>query len=192
MTARGFTLIELLAATALSAILMTVGFGVLRSIGRPVASGAGEAWTVPLASTLRADLAHAVAVRVDGDAITFAGLNAIDPTTFAPSHRPATVAYRVATIGGLRWLVREQTSLDRTSPASVDLVCANVTSLRLALPPLEASRGKKAARPGAWLAGDASLPQMFRQLPGYRPAPDRWLLSVEFEGRPPLVISEAR
>ena len=106
----GLTLIELLVATLLSALLMALIGGVLRSIDRQRRWSAREARRAPATSILQQqlerDLANARRIETGRDAMRLTGWLAEDPRTRLPLLRRAEIRYTVEQVGGRACLVR--------------------------------------------------------------------------------------
>ena len=174
--ATGFTLVELLAATALSLLLVLACLAVLRSIRRAaaVANDLGADWTAAVGGRLRWDLANAVVVRQDARGLLLGGYGSRDGSTGEPTHRPVVVTYSVQTIGGRRWLVRDQAGLDPLAHdrGTTDLVAGDVGSFAVTMPPEQPTPAD----------ADDPTPLVFRQLPGFRRLPDGLRLRLTAEG----------
>ncbi len=143
-TRHGFTLLELLLATALTAVLM---MGVLAVIGNMAASAAivdrdpGSATEIDaesvegLVRVVGDDLVHAENIfrSITGDEITMIGYGSLDARSRDRSHRPASIIYRLETIGDRTWLIRRQSALDVLTNQNVqrDLVYADVVRFEI-------------------------------------------------------------
>ena len=185
---RAFTLIELVAATALSAVLLTVVLSVVRTVNRPPApTGATTDTAAPLSRQLRWDLANAVVLRTDSRGLTLGGYGSLDPATLEPTHLPVVVTYTLRPAGGRLWLVREQSSLDARAEGGTadELVCGGVATFGVDAPPTAADRAA-ATQP----AIEDPTPVEFQQLAGVRPVPPRVRLTVTFAtaGRPAVEV----
>ncbi len=106
----GLTLIELAVATLLSAILMVLIGGVLRSVAHQrvwaLQQGARAPATSVLADQLERDLANARNLTAGRNSLRLQGLLAEDPATHLPLQRPAEVVYSIETLAGEPCLVR--------------------------------------------------------------------------------------
>jgi hypothetical protein len=155
-----FTIVELLAATALAALLFTTALYVIRSI-RPMPV-VETGWTTALAAQLRWDIDSADVIRPDSKGLTLAGYGSLDPTTLEPTHVPVSVAYALHPVGGKIWLFREQTDIRPGSSAATfnEAVCGDVESFTVT-----------AASPPQ-VAGEWSIPVVFRNLNGFMRLPD--------------------
>ena len=104
------TLVELLAATVLSALLMILVAGILRSITRQQAWVASEAGRSPavvvVGDLLERDLDNARHIATGAGRLRLRGLLAEDPSTHLPTHRRAEVVYEVRRLAGHRCLIR--------------------------------------------------------------------------------------
>lgn len=140
--ARAFTLIELLAATAISAMLMIGVLGVVTDLGElaagvspegrsatPVTDDPVSAWV----RLLREDLEQARGVEETSGGVMLTGQLALGRDRRDRTHRPACVRYRVETIAGRRWVVRQQEALDVRTNDNVqrDLVLSGVQRFEL-------------------------------------------------------------
>ena len=179
--ARGFTLVEVVAATALSAVLLTVVLAVVRTVHRPAGGTADDAVSlaVPLADQLRWDVANAIVMRAGDRGLTLVGYGSLDPATLAPTREPTAVTYAVRTVGGRAWLVREQSALDARAEGGTwsELVAADVAGLTVDAP-ASAADASAATRPAA----EDPTPLAFR-LAGVRPVPPRVRFTVRFADR---------
>ncbi len=111
MTGRsGWTLIELLAVTVVTALLMALLTGVLRSVVRQrdwIMALQEQAPSVTiLQDQLRRDLDNTTHIVTGNGWVKLQGLLAEDPATRRPVHRSGEVVYAVVTIAGRRCLVR--------------------------------------------------------------------------------------
>jgi hypothetical protein len=169
MKRTAFTLVELLAATALAALLLAAGFGVIGSLGRTRAAlarqNAARSYAAEAVDLLRWDLANARYMKATPDELTLTGYGGLDPETVAPRHRPVTVRYRVAAAGGRTWLVRDQTDLDVATNRnrSTALVCSGVAGFAV-LPVPE--RGDALAPEARLTAGRSPRQTGDRPVPG--------------------------
>ncbi len=106
----GLTLIELLVATVLSAILMVLLGGVLRSVAQQRRWAAHQYQRAPSVCILRAqlqrDLENATSVAASSHAVRLSGLLAEDPISGRFLQRPAEVVYQVEPVAGTPCLVR--------------------------------------------------------------------------------------
>ena len=183
---RGFTLLELVAATALSAVLLTVVLAVIRTANRatPAADDA-----LPLADQLRWDLSNAVVIGADSHGLTVAGYGSLDPATLAATRGPAVVTYALRSAGDHVWLVREQSELSARSSATAwaELAAADVTGLTVDAP-IKPADQSAATRPSA----EDPTPLPFQHLAGLYPVPPRVRVTVRFANRPPVDVEAFR
>jgi prepilin-type N-terminal cleavage/methylation domain-containing protein len=173
---RAFTLIELVAATALSAVLLTVVLSVVRTVNRPQpTSDATTELAAPLSRQLQWDLANAVVLRTDARGLTLGGYGSLDPATLEPTHVPVVVTYTLRPAGDRLWLVREQSSLDALAEGGTwdELACGDVAAFTVDAPPTAADRAA-ATQP----AEDDPTPLSFQRLAGVRPVPPRVRLTI--------------
>ena len=188
MHSRAFTLVELVAATALSAILLTVALSVVRTVNRaPLAGDAATDTAGPVARQLQWDLSNAVVLRTDDRGLTLAGYGSLDPATQDPTRQPVLIAYTLRPAAGQLWLTREQTSLDARTEGSTttELLCGDVARLTVDAPPSVADVAA-ATRP----ADEDPTPLAFQRLAHVRPVPSRTTLTVTFAtpGRPAVQV----
>jgi prepilin-type N-terminal cleavage/methylation domain-containing protein len=183
---RGFTLVELVAATALSAVLLTVALGVLRTVNRPAKAAEADGGG-PLAQQLRWDLANAVVLRTDSGGLTLAGYGSLDPTTMEPTHLPAMVTYALRESAGATWLVRQQQMLDGRGDAWVELAAGGVAGFTVDAPVTAADRAAS-TRP----AQEDPTPLPFQRLAGVRPVPPRVRVTVTFTAGPAVDVVAIR
>ncbi len=136
MTGRsGWTLIELLAVTVVTALLMALLTGVLRSVVRQrdwimTLQERAPAVTI-LQDQLRRDLDNTTHIVTGKGWVKLDGLLAEDPATRRPVHRPGEVVYAIATIAGRRCLVRRvrETAGGRGGPMRQAVLWAGVSTV---------------------------------------------------------------
>jgi hypothetical protein len=152
MQSRAFTLLEMVLATALTVLLMfgvlavtvemqpaTIGSGSSRettdsAVGytddQRINPGMLEAWV----ELITADMANAQRIeQTPSGRIVLTGYCAIDGRNYQRMHRPVRVFYRVTSIDGQTWVVREQAALDVLNNRNIriDLVCPGIRRFAL-------------------------------------------------------------
>jgi prepilin-type N-terminal cleavage/methylation domain-containing protein len=139
---RGFTLIELLAAMALGTLLMLAMMGVLRSLRVP-SSPADSAIPPDVLRLLRWDLVNARRFESQPDGVRLLGLDSLDPVDMQPTHRPATVIYRISTFAGKSALMRTEQPLGNAANRTTfsQLVCPDITEFYITPLPDPTSAG---------------------------------------------------
>lgn len=117
---RGFTLIELLAAILLTTLLTTSLMGVIRAMNqqRKLTTGehALEGWKLQLRQHLLCDLSNARRMGVTDGRLTLLGYASRDTESGVATHRPCEVVYRMETLAGRHWLIREESPLGTQTP----------------------------------------------------------------------------
>jgi hypothetical protein len=130
---RAFTILEMLAATALTALLLAAVLHVVAALGRSRADLARQTdvgvWRSEVLDTLRYDLENAGAANFHMNGVTLSGHGALDRNTLAHQHEPVVATYGLINIHGRSWLVRMQSSRNRSSgdTAWSELLCPDVT-----------------------------------------------------------------
>lgn len=117
---QGFTLVELLAAILLTTLLTTSLIGVIRAMNqqRKLTTGehALEGWKLQLRQRLHTDLSNARRMAVTEGQLTLLGYGSHDADTGVATHRPCEVVYRLESLGGRNWLIRQESPLGAQSP----------------------------------------------------------------------------
>lgn len=141
-------MVELLGTLALTAVLMLAVLSVVASAARARADLASrqrrEIWSDGLPAILRRDVAQASDVEAAGGVLTLTTYGLLDPAAGEPLSRPGRVIYRIQTIRGTPWLVREQSApfgAEAPAPSApgagrrwTELVCSDVAGLVLDQP----------------------------------------------------------
>ena len=136
-TQRGFTLVELLAAILLTTLLTTSLMGVIRAMNQQRKLTMGEhpleGWKLQLRQRLLSDLSNTRRLGVTDGRLTLLGYASRDAEAGVATHRPCEVVYRLESLAGRTWLIREESPLGTQSPtrANSELAAYGITSIRV-------------------------------------------------------------
>lgn len=113
-----FTLIELLASTLLSAMLMLVIVGLMRTTTAQSKAARHALQSNPptsiLADQIRRDFVNAKHIEIRPNRVRVAGYMAQDVRTGRQTFRPAEVTYAIMSNRQTTWLVRQETQFNAT------------------------------------------------------------------------------
>lgn len=116
----GFTLVELLAAILLTTLLTTSLMGVIRAMNQQrkltTSEHALEGWKLQLRLRLLSDLSNARRMGVTDGRLTLLGYGSRDAEAGVATFRPCEVVYRLESLAGRNWLVREESPLGSQTP----------------------------------------------------------------------------
>jgi len=134
-------------ALAIATMLVLAGMAVLGNFRRLTAQDdearARGAIAEGTERVLRRDIVHATAYRMTGNALDIQTRALLAPESLETRHLAATVTYRILSLEGRDWLVREQTS-EHASPLK-ELVASNVRQIDVV------GRTEDKAKRDAWL-----------------------------------------
>jgi len=132
---KGITLIEVLLTLTIVSILSVAAMRVTIRISRAdrveQARDSISELTPRLNELLRMDAVHATGYRTSREGFELQSLSALDYDSLRLSHLPATVRYKVRSIGGVSWLVRTQSG---RGGVLNELVCPGVSRVALDSP----------------------------------------------------------
>ena len=141
-TRRGFTLVELLAAILLTTLLTTALMGVIRAMNQQRKLTAGEhsleGWKLQLRQRLLSDFSNARRMSVTDGRLTLLGYASRDAEAGVATHRPCEVVYRLESLAGRNWLVREESPLGTQTPSHANAELAAYGIARIQVVRLEA------------------------------------------------------
>jgi prepilin-type N-terminal cleavage/methylation domain-containing protein len=129
--ARAFTLVEVLVTLVIVGVLTASSLGLVARLSkRQIAlqqSGRRDDVAAGLRRLVELDLQHADRYRVLSDGFEIEARSTVAAETMALSHLPATIRYRIETIGPRPWLVRTQRGGDKD--VFRELVCSGVAKI---------------------------------------------------------------
>lgn len=134
---RGFTLVELLAAILLTTLLTTSLMGVIRAMNqqRKLTTGehALEGWKLQLRQRLLSDFSNARRMGVTEGRLTLLGYCSRNAEAGVATHRPCEIVYRLESLAGRNWLIREENQLGNQSlnRANAELAVYGITRIQV-------------------------------------------------------------